>query len=377
MLILLRYFSREVLASTGAVTLVLLLVLLSNRFAKYLDRAAAGDLDTATIFMLIFYRIPDFLQLILPLGLFIALLLVYGRMYLDNEMRVLFAAGLSRSQLLLLTYMPVVIVAFGVGVISLWISPAALKKVDALLEAQGNRSELDAIKQGRFQAFKSHQGVIYAETITEPSIQDATGISSLDMQNVYVFQQQLVEVDGKQAVNEVVMVAKSGHDKLTEDGHYLLLQEGYRIRDLGADQTLERTDFGVYGQRIGTRDKIESRNIKIDAMSSAELSQSGRNVHQAAWQWRLSLPALVLTVSLVAIALGRADPRQGRYLKLFPAILIYLLYLVLLNVARDKIGSGDWSADLAMWVIHAFFLFVGLLIFNWERIRYGARGAET
>lgn len=377
MLILLRYFLREVLASAGAVTLVLLLVLLSNRFAKYLNRAATGDLDTATIFMLIFYRIPDFLELILPLGLFIALLLVYGRMYLDNEMRVLFAAGLSRFQLLLLTYVPVVVIALTVATMSHVVSPAALTKVDALLEAQGNRSELDAIKQGRFQPFKNHQGVIYAETITEPTINDRAVESSLDMQNVYVFQQQTVEVDGKPYVNEVIMVAKAGKDKMTEDGHYLVLEEGYRIRDLGYEKSLERTDFAVYGQRIGTRDKMESYNLKIDAMSSADLARSEDPGHQATWQWRLSLPVMVLVVSLIAISFGKADPRQGRYFKLFPAVLVYLLYLVLLNVARDRIGSGEWDPYWSMWAIHASFLSVGLLVFNWEHVRFSTRGAHT
>ena len=46
------------------------------------------------------FRLPGFLQLILPLGLFLGILLAYGRLYLESEMTVLSATGMSQRRLL-------------------------------------------------------------------------------------------------------------------------------------------------------------------------------------------------------------------------------------------------------------------------------------
>ena len=52
------------------------------------------------------FRIPGFLQLILPLGLFLGILLAYGRLYLESEMTVLSATSMSQKRLLGYTYGP-------------------------------------------------------------------------------------------------------------------------------------------------------------------------------------------------------------------------------------------------------------------------------
>ena len=43
---------------------------MSGRFIKYLAQAASGLLDPGSLFLIMGFRLPGFLQLILPLGLF-------------------------------------------------------------------------------------------------------------------------------------------------------------------------------------------------------------------------------------------------------------------------------------------------------------------
>jgi len=69
------------------------------RFVRYLAEAAAGKLDAGVLLTLMGLRLPSFLELILPLGMFIGILLAYGRMYVDSEMTVLQACGMSESRL--------------------------------------------------------------------------------------------------------------------------------------------------------------------------------------------------------------------------------------------------------------------------------------
>ncbi|MEH6813731.1 MAG: LptF/LptG family permease, partial [Motiliproteus sp.] len=85
-MIVFRYLLKEVLLTMLAVTGVVLIIIMSGRFISYLQDAAAGEITADVLFQLIGYRIPGFLELILPLGLFLGILLAYGRLYLDNEM---------------------------------------------------------------------------------------------------------------------------------------------------------------------------------------------------------------------------------------------------------------------------------------------------
>ena len=110
-MIIFRYLAREVLVTMSAVSAALLVIIMSGRFIKYLAEAASGALDPGVLFMVMGYRMPGFLQLILPLGLFLGILLAYGRLYLESEMSVLFASGISTQRILLYSMGPAVLVA--------------------------------------------------------------------------------------------------------------------------------------------------------------------------------------------------------------------------------------------------------------------------
>ena len=112
-MIIYRYLAKEVLASMFAVSAILLLIIISSRFVHYLAEAAAGTLDASVLFTLMGFRMPSFLELILPLGFFIGILLAHGRLYVESEMTVLHACGMSEARLLKFTMMTAVIVAVG------------------------------------------------------------------------------------------------------------------------------------------------------------------------------------------------------------------------------------------------------------------------
>ncbi len=84
-MLLFRYLCASILQASLAVTFILLLIVTSGRLAKYLTEASTGNLAADLVFWIILFRIPDFLPLLIPLGLFVGILLAYGRMYVDSE----------------------------------------------------------------------------------------------------------------------------------------------------------------------------------------------------------------------------------------------------------------------------------------------------
>ena len=90
-----RYFSREVLQTLLGVALILLLIFLSRLLVGYLAEAAAGEIPSDIIMTLMMLKTIKYLILILPLSLFLAILLVQGRMYRDSEMVAISACGVG------------------------------------------------------------------------------------------------------------------------------------------------------------------------------------------------------------------------------------------------------------------------------------------
>ena len=90
-----RYLFRETLETWAGVTGVLLLILLASRFAFYLGDAAAGRLPGGAVFTLLGLSVVNYLTLIIPLGLFLAVMMAFGRLYRDSEMAALMACGVS------------------------------------------------------------------------------------------------------------------------------------------------------------------------------------------------------------------------------------------------------------------------------------------
>ena len=95
----------------------------------------------------------------------------------------------------------------------------------------------------------------------------------------------------------------------------------------------------------------------------------------AALHWRLGLPVLVLILAVLGVPLAATDPRRGRYTKMIPAIVLYMMYLVALNATRGAIEDGKVSA-VALWQVHAGAILVGVFLFNgrsWGRRLMGRK----
>jgi lipopolysaccharide export system permease protein len=357
-LIIFRYLCRELLSATFAVCIVLLLVLISGRFVKYLANAVAGNLEPGVIFAVIGYRIPGFLELTLPLAFFLAILLSFGRFYVENEMSVLKACGMSEGQLLGYTSVVAVCLALVVGWLSLSVSPSGLAKAETIFAAQEEKTELDKITPKKFYGLRGDKGVTYAENVNEQQ----------ELENVFL------AVTAGSANNFdsrlVLVLAERGRQQKTEDGsdRYLVLDKGYRVEGIPGSPEYQITEFAEYGSRLEPSKGI-SEDLEINALPTAELIGSADIKHQAALQWRLSIPLMVLIVALLAVPLSRTDPRQGRYAKVLPAVMLYFAYLVMLNGLRGALESGSVPIGVTLMPVHLLFLLIAALLLNWGRIK--------
>ena len=168
-MIIFRYLARQIFQVMSAVTLILMVVVMISRFLGYLGQAVAGEISSDILLRLMIFRLPEFLLVIVPFSLFLAILLAFGRMYSENEMTVLSACGYSQKRVALSTIIAASFLSVVMGLLSLQIAPMGLQNTERLLESQDELTELDLIVAGQFQRFDAGLRTTYAESISSSS----------------------------------------------------------------------------------------------------------------------------------------------------------------------------------------------------------------
>lgn len=349
-MIILRYLSKEVLQTTFAVTGVLLVIIMSGRFVKYLADAAAGKIDASVLLGVMFYRLPGFLELILPLGFFVSILLAYGRLYTDSEMTVLFSCGVSRKQLIRWTYIPALIIAVIIASLSLWLTPLGLHEVEKILAQQQARNDFETMQEARFQLSRNKQLVSYTEEMS----------ANKEQLNAFF----LATMSAKKNDPLMVVRADVAEYKIIEETEqrYLVLKDGVRYEGRPGQANYRVTEFKEFAQYVSPKGEIVVTQNKVNRIPTTELFGSPLPDYQAALQWRFASPIVILIITLLGVLFSHTNPRRGRYAMLFPSILLYLIYLVLLNSARGAIEEQRLSPMIGLWGVHALFMLLALVL---------------
>src|SRR5260221_10745501 len=90
-----RYVLRESFGAWAAVTVVLLAIMLATRFARFLAEAAAGQLPREFLFDVAALSSLQYLVILIPISLMLAVLLSLGRMYKDQEIAAMTGCGVG------------------------------------------------------------------------------------------------------------------------------------------------------------------------------------------------------------------------------------------------------------------------------------------
>jgi lipopolysaccharide export system permease protein len=161
-----------------------------------------------------------------------------------------------------------------------------------------------------------------------------------------------------------VVIAKTGKliQSETTSARYLELYDGYQYRGNPGELAFDVVKFDTFATLMKQSERRLSRIQELDAVPTQELLNSDDPRYQAALQWRLSIPWLVIISAMMAIGMSRTNHRKGRYTKMFPAILLYLAYFVSLTMTRASIAEGEINVFPGMISNHSAAFIVGLLL---------------
>ena len=146
-MIVFRYLIGEVFKSQLAVFLILITIIMSQRFVKILADASDGDIPGQLVLTILSLKLPQLAVVIIPLSAFLGVLIAYGRIYADSEMTVLHATGISEWYVTRLTLTLSVVVALAAGFVTLYLSPWATEREYQVLEKAD--ASADKAKEGK------------------------------------------------------------------------------------------------------------------------------------------------------------------------------------------------------------------------------------
>jgi lipopolysaccharide export system permease protein len=101
---------------------------------------------------------------------------------------------------------------------------------------------------------------------------------------------------------------------------------------------------------------LAAHRARLDERPTVELMGSSDRPARAELQWRLGLPLMVLVGAACALPMGRLRPRQGRYAKVWQAVVLFAVYGNLTTAARTWYEHGVTPASLGLWWVHVLFV---------------------
>ncbi len=361
-MIIFRYLLKEVAKTQLAVFFVLMTIFISQKFVRVLGDASEGSIPGQMVMIFIALKIPDLAGMMLPLSLFLGILLAYGRIYADNEMTVLHACGVSEWYVVRVTLILAFVTAIFTGIFTLYLAPMASEYQYQVKDQLAADSGLSSLIAGRFQKTGNKKAVVFIYIINRED-------NSFD--KVFVAQLPNENHSEDSIINSSLVYAKKGQVFEEDSGSQrLVLSEGMRYHSDASNGEFQSVTFDKYYIQIQDQE-VEQKHRKLSALPTQQLFNSTDAKSDAEYgatiQWRIAFPLACIILTFIAVPLSVVNPRQGKFAKMLPALMLFLGYFLLLTAMKSGVERQALPTGIGLWPIHISALFLGIILLMKER----------
>jgi lipopolysaccharide export system permease protein len=356
-----RYLMKELFPSFLLGVVGFTFILLTGRILQLTELFVNKGIPLGYILTLLYFLLPSFLVLTIPMATLLSVLLTFNRLSGDNEITALKASGVSLYQMT----PPVLLLALSTTLATTFLSLYSLPRAN-----QASRSLLYEIASSR-----AHAGVrervfndefeglvLYVERVTPRTFQ---------WENVFIS-------DSRNAAETHTIIARQG--MVLSDPHLLIvtlrLKNG-AIHKLG-DQpnAYQKIDFNTYDLRLdlktGLKEKKTDEKHPAD-MSLSELTEAVQALRSKKADFKpqmikihekFSIPFACLVFGIIGIPLGLQSrtSRAGRSLGFAWSIGVLLIYYLLTNAGTSLAERGILLLEVGMWAANTIFLGFGIYL---------------
>ena len=346
-----RSIVSELTSTASAVFTVLFSIIFSVGLVRILGQAAGGRVDNQAVFELVALTALTWLPIMLMLTLFIAVLMTLTRAYRDSEMVVWFTVGKSLTAWV----MPVLRFAWpivvSIALLALFVTPWSNAQIEESRERFEKRDDVSRVAPGRFIESGGANRVFFVESV------DLLGGQ---VRNVFVSMQS--------GSREALIVAARGVIEVAKNGdRFLVLEQGRRYEGTPGQLEYRTMEFDRYAIRLESRVDQPIGERRAKTLTVMQLLNEPTQLNLAEIMWRVGLPVAALLLTLIAIPLAYVNPRVGRSFNLIVAVLLFAIYLNVLNTVQAFVQQGRLAFGVGWWAVHALALVLLLALF-WRRI---------
>ncbi len=348
-----RMIVTDLFKTVVAVLFVIVVIIVSRKFIKVLAKAIDGMISNETVLSILGLKTVVATAAFLPASIFMAILMVLGRMYRNQEMAAVASAGGGAATIygaVFLLVFPLSLVAAGLSLVA---APWAEAQMQILMAEDQSSADIRGITAGRFIEYSGGELVFYAEDV-EPSGR---------MHHVFAQTRE----QGKLGV----VNAKHGRMEYRPGGLYLILQNGERVQGIPGNKDFVIENFIEYGVLV------EQRTMAVDfdrgSIPSIDLWYSEHVKDVAELQSRLAIPFAVILLSFVAVPLAKLSPRSGLYSSLLVAFGIYFIYGNLKRISHSWVINGTIPVWAGYFWLNVLLLLLGVVLllrlFSWKWLK--------
>ena len=264
-------------------------------------------------------------------------------------MIVWFASGLSVTNLIrpiLQFATPLIIV---IALLALFVWPWANRESTLISQRFQQRDDVSMVSAGQFRESAKAERVFFIEELD---------VDKSEVKNIFV-------ADSKNGRLSIA-VSSTGYIQNSEGGEKsIVLHNGRRYEGQPTQPDFRILEFNEYTTKIRSKEALAPAprdREKTIAELLNDPNPAATNPNRAELLWRIGLPLMALGLVLIAIPLAYVNPRLGNYTAMFYAVLIYLIYSNLLNLAQNFVSQGKVSVFIAIWPIHLFALLMAAVL---------------
>lgn len=334
-----KMIARDLSKTLFAVLSILVVIIVSRKFIRVLDQVIQGQIASDTLFLILALKMLIACVTFLPAATFMAVLMVLGRMYRDQEMAAISSAGGGVFTIYRAIFLVLLPLSIAATVLSLNIAPWAERQIEARTHRDAQSADLRGLVAGKFSEYSHGDIVFYVENIDE--------------------QKQLHQVFVQHRHNDSVAIINAQSGKLMdlEDGQYMVLKNGERVQGKAGELNFTIEHFDDYAVRIDT--KITPLINGKQATPFSELWESGNSIDIAEMQRRFAVPLGILLLGFIAVPLAELSPRGGIYGNMLVGFLIYFSYGNLLSVSQSWVVKQTIPAWLGLTSVNLLLILVG------------------
>ena len=345
---------KELARSFGATLIVLVTVVMTMTLIRTLGQASRGSFNPSDVILVMGYNVLAFLPNIMTMSLFIAMVSTLSRWYRDSEMVIWFSSGVGLMSLLRPMFRFAWPILLAVAGLALFVLPWSNQQIEDMKDTYESRGDLERVQPGQFQESAGGKRVFFVE-------KGLQGQQSAN--NVFIASTE----SGK----ETITSARQGQIKTIGDDKFLVLDNGQRLENSIGKNDLKVSEFSVYGLMIEPGQLSNPDEIALNTRTLLYLLQNPNALHLGEISWRIGFALACMNLIVIALAATRVNPRVGRSGNLIFSLLLFQVYLNLLNLGQAWIQSGQISFAGFILGVHGSIFAVSLLWltkrhYNWQ-----------